>query len=87
VDEHDEQLEKYLREVPGGEEVVEARRRELSRTALDRDPYGEEEALLLLRGGAVARRGAGELPEGFWALPWPEDPEASVRKALEEDRR
>ena len=30
--------------------------------------------------------GTGRIPEDFWEMPRPEDPEGLVRKALEEDR-
>lgn len=33
------------------------------------------------------RLGSGKLPDGFWAMPLPRDPEGSVRQALIEDRR
>ena len=46
---------------------------------------GEDEVTYLLRGAGAIRRGSRELPESFWALPFPEDPEASVRRALKED--
>lgn len=32
------------------------------------------------------RRVTGILPDGFWDMPMPEDPEASVRAALAEER-
>jgi len=32
------------------------------------------------------RRVTGVLPEGFWEMPMPNDPEASVRAALTEER-
>ena len=32
------------------------------------------------------KRGTGTLPDWFWTLPRPKDPEASVRRALYEDR-
>lgn len=31
--------------------------------------------------------GSGKVPESFWAMPMPSDPEGSVRQALTEDRR
>ena len=31
--------------------------------------------------------GTGEIPEDFWDLPWPEDPQGLLLKALLEDRR
>ena len=31
--------------------------------------------------------GSGKVPECFWSMPMPSDPEGSVRQALTEDRR
>jgi hypothetical protein len=41
---------------------------------------------LLVRTGEM-KPGSGDLPAGFWDLPRPEDPDASVRRAVQEDRR
>ena len=83
------QLEEYLKKVKGGEEVLAARNRELA----ERPPITEaarrnreEDRLLQLEREGVVKRGTGVLPEGFWELPIPDDPEGSIRKALEEDR-
>ena len=83
------QLEEYLKQVKGGEEVLAARNRELA----ERPPVTkaasrtrEEDRLLQLEREGVVKRGTGMLPDGFWELPIPEDSEGLVRKALEEDR-
>ena len=31
--------------------------------------------------------GTGKIPDDFWDLPWPEDPQGLLLKALLEDRR
>jgi hypothetical protein len=46
----------------------------------------EDYLRLLVRTGEL-RRGSGRLPDDFWDLPRPEDPDASVRRAVQEDRR
>jgi hypothetical protein len=91
MSEHAEQLLKHLREVEGGQEVLDAMAAELSPDShlllderSDWDPDWRRQARL--REFLIIRRGAGKLPPDFWDLPRPEDPEASVRRALEEDR-
>jgi hypothetical protein len=82
-------LEEYLRKVKGGEEVLAARNRELAeRPPVSKPAYRtrEEDRLLQLEREGVVKRGTGMLPDGFWELPIPEDPEGLLRKALEEDR-
>jgi hypothetical protein len=46
-----------------------------------------EDYLDLLERTGELRRGSGSLPDDFWDLPRPEDPDASVRRAVQEDRR
>jgi hypothetical protein len=49
---------------------------------------GSHEAYLMtLERTGELRRGSGQLPDGFWDLPRPEDPEGLVRSAVQEDRR
>ena len=38
-------------------------------------------------GNPVKRKGSGKIPDDFWDLPWPEDPDGLLLKALLEDRR
>ncbi len=81
MSDHAEQLFEHLEQVEGGREVLDARAREL-------DPDRENgEGDTGQSRAVVIRRGAGELPASFWDLPRPEDPEGSVRRAVEEDRR
>jgi hypothetical protein len=81
-------LEEYLAKVKGGEEVLAARRRELTERPPEAqtDQTREEDRLLGLQRAGRIRLGSGRLPEGFWGLPRPADPENSVRRALDEDR-
>src|SRR5215211_2150370 len=46
-----------------------------------------EDYLSLLERTGELRRGSGRLPDDFWDLPRPEDPEGLVRRAVQEDRR
>lgn len=46
-----------------------------------------EDYLRLLERTGELRRGSGTLPDDFWDLPRPEDPDASVRRVVQEDRR
>ncbi len=87
----DAQLEEYLAKVEGGEEVLAARRRELASKARPPETEAarkirEEDRLIHLQREERVRIGSGRLPDDFWDLPRPEDPEDSVRQALNEDR-
>lgn len=31
--------------------------------------------------------GTGKIPDEFWTMPWPEDPEGTARRSLIQDRR
>lgn len=73
-------LEEYLSKVKGGKEVLTARRRELA----DRPPeteaarkIREEDRLMHLQREGRVRIGSGRLPDDFWDLPRPDDPEYS----------
>lgn len=79
-------LEEYLRKVEGGKEVLAAQRRELPPETAAARQIREEEHLISLERAGRARVGSGRLPEGFWELARPDDPEDSVRRALDEDR-
>lgn len=46
-----------------------------------------EDYLMLLEHRGELKRGSATLPDDFWDLPRPEDPEALVRSAVQEDRR
>lgn len=82
-------LEEHLRRVERAEADLAPKRRELaersSKSKADKSAREETRLKDLERGGQL-RRGTGKLPEGFWDLPRPDDPNDSVRQALEEDR-
>ena len=85
----DAQLEENLAKVEGGQETLAAIRGELVMEHWETEDarnMREEERLMALEQTGEARRGTGELPVSFWELPMPEDPDDSVRRALEEDR-
>jgi hypothetical protein len=42
---------------------------------------------LMRSGPPPTRKGTGRVSEEFWDLPWPEDPEGLLLKALLEDRK
>lgn len=83
------QLEQYLRQVEGGEEVIAARKRELveihDETEAAREIHEQERLMRLEQAGEI-KLGSGNLEDDFWELPMPEDPEGAVLKALLEDR-
>ena len=81
-------LEENLAKVEGGQETLAAIRGELVMEHWETEDarnMREEERLMALEQIGEARRGTGELPVSFWELPIPEDPDDSVRRALEED--
>ncbi len=85
------QLEQLLEQVEGGREVLDAMDRELAsrprpETEAARKIRDENVLMYLEREGAI-KRGSGKLPANFWDLTRPDDPDNSVRRALEEDRR
>ncbi len=50
-------------------------------------PEEQELKERLMRSGSPAiRKGIGKIPVDFWDLPWPEDPDGLLLKALLEDR-
>jgi hypothetical protein len=82
-------LEEYLAKVEGGKETLAAMRREMAEDRRDTKAakhIREQERLMLLERAGDAKLGTGRLSEDFWTLPMPEDPNDSVRRALEEDR-
>lgn len=53
-------------------------------------PEEQELKERLMRKNSVSegiQRGSGRVPEDFWDLPWPEDSDGLLLKALLEDRR
>ena len=87
-------LSAYLREVKAGEEVLITNRgRPIARLVpvddtdssfVQADSMEEHMADLEQRG--LIRRGTEKLPEGFWHMPRPADPEGLVRSAVSLDR-
>ncbi|MBA4116988.1 MAG: hypothetical protein H0X71_11280 [Rubrobacter sp.] len=47
----------------------------------------KEKERLMRSGELVLKRGTGKIPEKFWKLPKPKDPEGWARRYLIEDRR
>jgi hypothetical protein len=85
----DARLEEYLAKVKGGKETLAAIRQELAEQQRETEAarnMREEERLMWLERAGEAKRGTGKLPENFWELPTPEDPNDSVRRASGEDR-
>ncbi len=46
----------------------------------------KEKERLMRSGPPKMRKGTGRVSEEFWDLPWPEDPDGLLLKALLEDR-
>jgi hypothetical protein len=90
MSEHRTLLEEMLAKIEGGQEVLEEMERELAtrpqETEAARKIRGENVLMHLEREGTI-KRGLGKLPANFWDLPRPDDPNSSVRRALQEDRR
>ncbi len=84
------QLERYLEQVEGGNEVLAARKRELAEAEPPHTKAAknirEENRLMYLERLGEAHIGSGKLPKNLWDLPMPDDPNDSVRGALAEDR-
>ena len=47
----------------------------------------KEKERLMRSGELILRRGTGKIPEEFWTMPRPKDPDGLLLKALLEDRR
>lgn len=80
-------LSEQIEAVRAGEEVVVTDRgKAVARIVPIRGAEAAEGHLrALIRAGAV-RPPRAPVPEGFWTIALPPDPEASVRRALEEER-
>ena len=88
MDAHAEELAKQLSQIEGGEEVLAARTRDLDPERDPKlEPYRAEDLPWGTRAHLVVRYGSRPLDASFWELPMPEDPKASIRRAIEEDRR
>ena len=80
-------LSAYLRDVKAGEEVlITDRGRPIARLAPVSSSDSMEEHLDEMERKGLLRRGTGRLPDDFWDLPRPADPEGLVRKAISLDR-
>jgi len=82
-------LSRFLARVKAGEEILVTERGKPIARIVPVAPGGDEEweRLKDLERKGVLRLGTGRLPEGFWDLPRPEDPEGRLLKALLEERR
>ena len=79
-------LSEQIRHVKRGEEVVITDRgRPVARLVSAVDRSGDAE-LDTLEASGLIRRGSGELPRGFWKLPRPKDPQATLREGVREER-
>ena len=47
----------------------------------------KEKERLMRSGELILKRGTGKIPDEFWAMPRPKDPEGLARRYLMEDRR
>lgn len=81
-------LSRYLARVKGGEEIlITERGKAVAKIVpLGRDASAFPEHLLEMERAGLIRLGTGRLPEGFWDLPRPSDPEDLALKALLEER-
>lgn len=83
-------VEELLKKVEGGQDLLDAMERERPSRPQETEAarrIRDEGALMRLEREGAIRRGSGRLPDNFWDLPRPDDPENSVREAIEEDRR
>lgn len=90
MSEHGTLLEEMLARTEGGRDVLDELERERATRQSDTEAVrkaGDENVLMYQERGGIIKRGSGKLPANFWDLPRPDDPDNSVRHALEEDRR
>ncbi len=80
-------LSEYLAKVKSGQEVVVTERGKpvAKLVPLPSDETMDERLADLERQGLI-RRGTGKLPDDFWDLPRPSDPEGRALKTLLEER-
>ena len=80
-------LSAYLRQVKAGEEVVVTEHgRPIARLLPFASSVPLPEHLRYLKEKGLLKRGEKPLPEDFWDLPRPADPQAAVRIALLRER-
>lgn len=83
-------LAEMLARVEGGQDVLDEMERERASQPPETEAarkIRDENVLMYLEREGTIKRGSGKLPANFWDLPRPDDPDNSVRRALEEDRR
>ncbi len=81
------QLSRYLKQVKAGEEVlVTERGAPIARLIPVASGAPQDDEIADLERQGLVRRGTGKLPRGFWQMPRPRDPQASVRRAVSEER-
>ena len=80
-------LSAYLRNVKAGEEVlITDRGRPIARLVPVSPSDSIEERMDDLERRGLLKRGTGKLPEDFWEMPRPKDPEGLVLKGLLQER-
>ena len=80
-------LSAYLRNVKAGEEVlITDRGRPIARIVPISPSDSIEERMDDLERRGLLKRGTGKLPEDFWEMPRPKDPEGLVLKGLLQER-
>ena len=81
------QLSRHLSRVKAGEEIlVTERGTPIARLVPIAAGGSDIEQLRDLERQGLIRLGSGTLPKDFWKWPRPRDPDASVRKAVAEER-
>jgi len=81
-------LSEYLKRVKGGAEVlITDRGKPVARLVPVFRSKTTRESWIQMEKQGLIRIGSGKLPEDFWSMPRPEDPEGSVLSALFEERK
>lgn len=81
------EIQKLLERIEGGRGVLEERELSAARRTPEAMNIAEDARLMELERRGAIRRGPNKLPASFWELPRPEDPDSSVREAVDQDRR
>jgi prevent-host-death family protein len=80
-------LSRFLSLVKAGEEILVTERGTPIARLVPVAPAGDEiDSLRDLERKGLMKLGSGKLPERFWKLPRGEDPKATVRRAVTEER-
>jgi len=81
-------LSEYLKRVQGGAEVlITDRGKPVARLVPVFRSKTTRESWVQMEKQGLIKIGSGKLPKDFWSMPRPEDPDASVRGALLEERK